>query len=52
MSSIGSKRSLTPPNSTTAKKRSKIDFDFDSKFIASSQDDLDIGVMFLILFIF
>ena len=32
-------------DSQPPKKRAKIEFDFDSKFIASSQDDLDSGVI-------
>lgn len=55
MATIGSKRSCHSAdqnnaggggngNQTPAKKRSKMDIDFDVKFVASSQDDLDIGV--------
>ena len=49
MSSAGGKRGSTESPSSAAaggsvKKRAKIEFDFDYKFIASSQDDLDIGV--------
>ncbi|XP_027204596.2 E3 ubiquitin-protein ligase Bre1 [Dermatophagoides pteronyssinus] len=56
MATIGSKRSCHSAdqnnaggggngNQTPAKKRSKMDIDFDVKFVASSQDDLDIGLL-------
>ncbi|OTF81030.1 hypothetical protein BLA29_002844, partial [Euroglyphus maynei] len=53
MATIGSKRSCHSADTNDnngngsqmpAKKRSKMDIDFDVKFVASSQDDLDIGV--------
>lgn len=35
---------LNSDSGTSIKKRAKMDIDFDSKVIATSQDDIDIGV--------
>lgn len=40
----GSKRGGGDSPTSSTKKRAKVEFDYDSKFIASSQEDLEIGV--------
>lgn len=41
----GSKRGGGDSPTSSTKKRAKVEFDYDSKFIASSQEDLEIGLL-------